>query len=124
MSVDDVRGKRQTADLFTTGSSSATPTLQLTTRLSNRSWLGDDEDDDDPFAEIDGELADQADLESNLARDKHARNAAEVTKLVDALQDASIGEEELIETCYQLVSVARPGTCHALTLRAACRSCT
>lgn len=27
-------------------------TLQLTTRLSNRSWFGDEDDEEDPFAEV------------------------------------------------------------------------
>lgn len=27
-------------------------TLQLNTRLSNKSWLGDEDDDEDPFAEV------------------------------------------------------------------------
>lgn len=88
-----------------------TPTLQLTTRLSNRSWLGDaDADEDDPFAEIDEEeFGDEADLEANVARDKHARMCSHIVELVEALKP-SAPEEELNEACEQLVSTTRGGT--------------
>ncbi|KAF8505364.1 hypothetical protein BU17DRAFT_101047 [Hysterangium stoloniferum] len=60
-------------------------TLQLTTRLSNKSWLGDElSDEEDPFAEID-EGFDEDDLEANVIRDKHARLCASVNHLIDEL---------------------------------------
>ena len=79
--------------------------LQLTTRLSNRSWLGDDiEDEDDPFAEIDEGLDAEADLEANVARDQHARMCAFVTDLVEALKPEQ-SEKELRHVCEQIDQV-------------------
>ncbi|KAJ4306275.1 Protein kinase of the Mitotic Exit Network [Collariella sp. IMI 366227] len=49
-------------------------------RLSNNSWLGDDEDEDDPFAMLDPGW-DEMDLEANIARDRHARLAERVALL-------------------------------------------
>ncbi|QRW20101.1 STE/STE11 kinase [Rhizoctonia solani] len=61
-------------------------TLQLNTRLSKRSWLGDENsDEEDPFAEID-EGFDEHDLETNLNRDRHARLTASVNNLIDKLE--------------------------------------
>ncbi|SPO40049.1 related to MAPKK kinase [Pseudozyma flocculosa] len=79
--------------------------LQLTTRLSQRSWLGDDRDDeDDPFAEIDEDLDAEADMEANVARDKHARMCTYVSDLVDSLSpDAP--DRELLRACEQIDEV-------------------
>ncbi|KAK4986455.1 Protein kinase of the Mitotic Exit Network [Elasticomyces elasticus] len=61
-------------------------TLMLTnSKLSNNSWLGDDEDDDDPFAELE-EGFDAMDLETNVARDKYARLCTLVEGLVGSLK--------------------------------------
>lgn len=80
-------------------------TLQLNTRLSNRSWLGDGESDqDDPFAEIDEDFEEEADLEANVARDKHARMCALIVELVEDLQPRT-SQDELIETCEQLIGI-------------------
>ncbi|CBQ68144.1 related to MAPKK kinase [Sporisorium reilianum SRZ2] len=80
-------------------------TLQLTARLSNRSWLRDDDaDEDDPFAEIDEGLNAEADLEANVARDQHARMCAFVTELVESL-DTRAGVEELLQVCEDIDQV-------------------
>ncbi|PWN48605.1 hypothetical protein IE53DRAFT_319044 [Violaceomyces palustris] len=80
-------------------------TLQLTARLSNRSWLGDDDrDEDDPFAEIDEGFEDEGDLEANVARDKHARLCAHVTELVEALKPDG-RENDLLNACEQIDAV-------------------
>ncbi|CDW98725.1 hypothetical protein [Sporisorium scitamineum] len=80
-------------------------TLQLTARLSNRSWLRDDDaDEDDPFAEIDEGLNTEADLEANVARDQHARICAFVTELVESL-DTRAGVEELLQVCEDIDQV-------------------
>lgn len=61
-------------------------TLKLmNSKLSNGSWLGDEEDEDDPFAQLEEEL-DEVDLESNVARDKHARLCTLVEGLVTDLK--------------------------------------
>ncbi|KAJ1029990.1 hypothetical protein NDA16_000903 [Ustilago loliicola] len=80
-------------------------TLQLTARLSNRSWMRDDEgDEDDPFAEIDEGLNAEADLEANVARDQHARMCAFVTELVESI-DTHAGVEELLQVCEDIDQV-------------------
>ncbi|KAJ9476452.1 Cell division control protein 15 [Pseudozyma hubeiensis] len=80
-------------------------TLQLTARLSNRSWLRDDDaDEDDPFAEIDEGFNAEADLEANVARDQHARMCAFVTELVESL-DTRAGVDELLQVCEDIDQV-------------------
>ncbi|KZV90279.1 hypothetical protein EXIGLDRAFT_837889 [Exidia glandulosa HHB12029] len=81
-----------------------TETLQLNTRLSNKSWLGDDDfDEEDPFAEIDEGFAEE-DLESNLVRDKYARLCSAVNQLVDELKpDAP--DFTLRDHCDQLLMI-------------------
>ena len=59
--------------------------LMLLSKLSNNSWLGDDEDEDDPFAMMDPGW-DEMDLEANIARDRHARLAEKVEELVRSLK--------------------------------------
>ncbi|KIM52300.1 hypothetical protein SCLCIDRAFT_1223881 [Scleroderma citrinum Foug A] len=78
-------------------------TLQLHTRLSNKSWLGDEDDEDDPFAEIDEGFAED-DLEANLQRDKHARLCSMVTQLIDELTP-SAPDFQLRDACDQLVNI-------------------
>ncbi|KAH9950642.1 kinase-like protein [Amylocystis lapponica] len=78
-------------------------TLQLNTRLSNKSWLGDEDDDEDPFAEIDEGFAEE-DLESNLQRDKYARLSSMVTELIDELTP-SAPDFQLRDACDQLLNV-------------------
>ncbi|KIJ62679.1 hypothetical protein HYDPIDRAFT_30272 [Hydnomerulius pinastri MD-312] len=78
-------------------------TLQLNTRLSNKSWLGDDSDEDDPFAEIDEGFAED-DLETNLQRDKHARLCSMVNQLIDELTP-SAPDFQLRDACDQLIGI-------------------
>ncbi|KAF4577422.1 hypothetical protein EYR36_005410 [Pleurotus pulmonarius] len=79
-------------------------TLQLNTRLSNKSWLGDeDSDEEDPFAEIDEGFAED-DLEANLQRDKHARLCNAVNQLIDELSP-SAPDFQLRDACDQLISI-------------------
>ncbi|TFK24391.1 Pkinase-domain-containing protein [Coprinopsis marcescibilis] len=78
-------------------------TLQLNTRLSNKSWFSDDHDEEDPFSEID-EGFDEDDLESNLQRDKYARLCNSVNQLIDELTP-SAPDFQLREACDQLLSI-------------------
>ncbi|KZS90479.1 hypothetical protein SISNIDRAFT_475331 [Sistotremastrum niveocremeum HHB9708] len=79
-------------------------TLQLNTRLSNKSWLGDDDDnEEDPFAEIDEGFVED-DLETNLNRDKHARLCASVNQLIDELVPKA-PDFNLRDTCDQLIAI-------------------
>ncbi|KAI0682393.1 kinase-like protein [Cytidiella melzeri] len=78
-------------------------TLQLNTRLSNRSWRGDEDEDEDPFAEIDEGFAEE-DLESNLQRDKYARLCNQVNQLIDELTP-SAPDFQLRDACDQLLNI-------------------
>ncbi|KAI7344003.1 hypothetical protein KC336_g22985, partial [Hortaea werneckii] len=77
--------------------------LKLVTSVS---WPpADDEDDseDDPFAALEEEL-DEVDLESNVARDKHARLCMLVENLVSELK-LSRPEDELIDIVDELLQI-------------------
>ncbi|KAJ5907875.1 Cytokinesis protein sepH [Penicillium taxi] len=78
-------------------------TLMLNTKLSNNSWLGDQDDDDDPFAQLE-EQFDEMDLEANIARDKYARLRNQVEVLVGSLK-TSQDEEVLAEISEQLLNI-------------------
>ncbi|GAP84605.1 putative STE STE11 CDC15 protein kinase [Rosellinia necatrix] len=78
-------------------------TLMVVSRLSNNSWLGDDEDEDDPFASMDPGW-DEMDLEANIARDRHARLAERVEELVRSLKSTEI-EEKLLELSGSLLEL-------------------
>ncbi|KAL8290145.1 hypothetical protein RQP46_003084 [Phenoliferia psychrophenolica] len=103
--------------------------LQLNTKLSSKSWvslspplpiqpqaadfiitmtkLGDeDSDEEDPFAEVEDEdgFDDDADLETNVARDKLARLASYVGELVDAIS-SDTDEYSLREASLELINV-------------------
>ena len=75
--------------------------LMLLSKLSNNSWLGDDEDEDDPFAMMEPGW-DEMDLAANLARDRHARLAEKVEELVRSLKTTE-GEDRLSELSEELV---------------------
>ncbi|KAI0472804.1 cell division control protein [Xylariaceae sp. FL0804] len=77
--------------------------LMVMSRLSNNSWLGDDEDEDDPFASMDPGW-DEMDLEANIARDRHARLAEKVEELVRSLK-FSEGEDKLLELAEDLLNL-------------------
>ncbi|KAL4249212.1 non-specific serine/threonine protein kinase [Abortiporus biennis] len=95
---DDVFGK-----LLNGSTSQKEQTLQLHTRLSNKSWLGDEDDEEDPFAEIDEGFAEE-DLEMNLQRDKYARLSNTVNQLIDELTP-SAPDFQLREACDQLLNI-------------------
>ncbi|KAI5117925.1 hypothetical protein M0805_002004 [Coniferiporia weirii] len=78
--------------------------LKLNTRLSSKSWLGDDDfDEEDPFAEIDEGFSED-DLEANLQRDKHARLCSLVNQMIDELTPAA-PDFQLRDACDQLVGI-------------------
>ncbi|CAJ0539035.1 Ff.00g068500.m01.CDS01 [Fusarium sp. VM40] len=75
--------------------------LMLMSRVSSNSWLGDDEDEYDPFASMDPGW-DEMDLEANIARDRHARLAGRVEDLVSSLKTTE-GEDTLVELSEDLI---------------------
>ncbi|KAL2016629.1 hypothetical protein VTK56DRAFT_3247 [Thermocarpiscus australiensis] len=75
----------------------------ILSRLSNNSWLGDDEDEDDPFAMMDPGW-DEMDLEANIARDRHARLAERVEELVRSMK-TSEPEDTLAELAEDLLAL-------------------
>lgn len=75
--------------------------MMLNSKLSNGSWLGDEEDEDDPFAQLE-EGFDAMDLETNVARDKHARLCTLVEGLVGSLK-LTQPEDILAEIVEQLM---------------------
>ncbi|KAF5018912.1 hypothetical protein F66182_9107 [Fusarium sp. NRRL 66182] len=77
--------------------------LMLMSRTSSNSWLGDDEDEDDPFASMDPGW-DEMDLEANIARDRHARLAERVEGLVRSLKTTE-GEDALCEFSEDLLAL-------------------
>ncbi|KAE8147123.1 cytokinesis protein sepH [Aspergillus avenaceus] len=100
----DILGADQvTLDRSESEGSSDQGTLMLNSRLSNNSWLGDQDDEDDPFAQLEEGL-DEVDLEANIARDKHARLRGQVEGLVSSLK-TSQDEEVLGEISEQLLAV-------------------
>ncbi|KAL8727390.1 MAG: hypothetical protein Q9166_006062 [cf. Caloplaca sp. 2 TL-2023] len=78
-------------------------TLMLNSKLSNNSWLGDEDDDDDPFAQLE-EGFDVMDLETNVARDKYASLCTQVEGLVGSLK-VSQAEDTLADFSEQLLEV-------------------
>jgi hypothetical protein len=76
--------------------------LMLLSKLSNNSWLGDDEDEDDPFASMEPGW-DEMNLEANIARDRHARLCERVEELVRSLK-SSESDDRLAELSEDLVS--------------------
>ncbi|KKK13913.1 hypothetical protein P175DRAFT_0467267 [Aspergillus ochraceoroseus IBT 24754] len=92
-----------TLDKSDSDESSEKSTLMLNSKLSNNSWLGDQDDEDDPFAQLEEGL-DEMDLEANIARDKYARLRNQVEGLVDSLK-TSQDEEVLGEIAQQLLAI-------------------
>ena len=77
-------------------------TLMLNSKLSNSSWLGDGDEDEDVFAQLEENLP-QPDLESNIARDKQARLRTEVEALVDQLKVLQ-DEDALLQISEELMA--------------------
>lgn len=86
-----------------TDAGSGQSTLMLNSKLSNNSWLGDQDDEDDPFAQLE-EGFDEMDLETNIARDKHARLRNQVEGLVSSLK-TSQDEDVLADISDQLLTI-------------------
>lgn len=76
--------------------------LMLNSKLSNNAWLGDQDDEDDPFAQLE-EGFDEMDLEANIQRDKNARLRSQVAGLVGSLK-TSQDEDVLAEISEQLLA--------------------
>jgi hypothetical protein len=74
-------------------------------KLSNNSWLGDEEDEDDPFASLEQGF-DEMDLQANIARDKHARLSMLIESLVSSLKTTQ-AEDILSDVSEQLVKLLR-----------------
>ena len=90
------------------GSEDGVGALMLHSKLSNNSWLGDEDDEDDPFASLEQGF-DEMDLQANIARDKHARLCTLVEGLVSSLKVRE--EEDVLEDISgQLV---RPSDLHS-----------
>ncbi|KAJ5745429.1 hypothetical protein N7520_010611 [Penicillium odoratum] len=99
----DILGAEQVGlDTEERDDSSDRSTLMLNSKLSNNSWLGDQDDDDDPFAQLE-EGFDEMDLEANIARDKYARLRNQVEGLVGSLK-TSQDEEVLADISEQLLT--------------------
>jgi len=77
--------------------------LMLHSKLSNNSWLGDEDDEDDPFASLEQGF-DEMDLQANIARDKHARLCTLVEGLVSSLKTTQ-AEEILDDLSEQLLDI-------------------
>ncbi|KAF7946748.1 hypothetical protein EAE96_009733 [Botrytis aclada] len=77
--------------------------LMINSKFSHNSWLGDEDDEDDPFASLEQGF-DEMDLQANIARDKHARLCASVEGLVSSLK-ATQAEHVLSELSEQLLDV-------------------
>ncbi|KAI9706280.1 MAG: hypothetical protein M1820_004855 [Bogoriella megaspora] len=93
------------------GSSEHGAQAMLSSRLSNKSWLGDEEEeDDDPFAMLE-ETFDEPDLELNVARDKHARLCMFVDSLIGSLKTSQTPDmldditEQLVQTLSEYPDV-------------------
>lgn len=81
----------------------AEATFMLTSKLSNNSWLGDEDDDDDPFALLE-ENFDEMDLNANVARDRYARLCTQVEGLVGSLK-ISQADNMLADISEQLLEI-------------------
>ncbi|KAH1581865.1 hypothetical protein KXX21_008462 [Aspergillus fumigatus] len=100
----DILGPEEVAlDKPDSDGSSDRSTLMLNSRHSNNSWLGDQDDEDDPFAQLEEGL-DEMDLEANIARDKYARLRGQVEGLVSSLK-TSQDEDVLEDISEQLLTI-------------------
>ena len=73
----------------------------LMSKVSSTSWLGDDDDEDDPFASMDPGW-DEVDLQVNIARDRHARLVEKVEDVVRSLKTTD-DQDTLVELSEELV---------------------
>ncbi|QYS97640.1 Protein kinase [Trichoderma simmonsii] len=77
--------------------------LMLLSRMSGNSWLGDDDDEDDPFASMDPGW-DEMDMDAKIARDRHARLAEKIEELVGSLKTTE-GEDILADLSEHLLGL-------------------
>ena len=75
----------------------------LNSKMSGHSWLGEDDEDDDPFAELEEDL-DEMDMQTKVARDKHVRLCTLVESLVGSLK-TSQPDDLLADVSEQLMQV-------------------
>lgn len=99
---DDISGR----DESDRSSDDGAGALMLHSKLSNNSWLGDEDDEDDPFASLEQGF-DEMDLQANIARDKHARLCTLVEGLVSSLKTTQ-AEDILSDLSEQLVGPKSP----------------
>ncbi|BFZ61723.1 Protein kinase of the Mitotic Exit Network [Saitoella coloradoensis] len=90
-------------DSFRKVTSSDKEDLKLLTKLSDKSRLGDNTDEDDPFAEIDEEL-DAMSLDANIARDKYAKLCSRIEQLTVSLRTDE-AELVLVAICEELLGI-------------------
>lgn len=101
---DDFLGNDVVLPLPDSDSSSDPSTLMmLSSKLSNFSASIDDEEEDDPFAQLEEDF-DEMDLDANVKRDRHARLCTLVESLVGNLK-TSQPEDVLADISEQLVSL-------------------
>ena len=84
---------------------SSRDSLLLTSKITSLSWLGEGEEDDDPFASLEEGLP-EMDLETNIARDRHARWKQDVEEYVKQLKisqddDALLQLSEELMNCFE-----------------------
>lgn len=84
------------------GSEDGNSNLMFLSKLSNNSWLGDEDDEDDPFASMEPGW-DEMNLDANIARDRQARLAERVEELVRSLKTTE-GDDNLLILSENLVS--------------------
>jgi len=75
----------------------------LNSKFSVSSWPGEDDDDDDPFAQLE-ENFDEMDLETKVARDKHVRLCSLVESLIGSMK-ISQPEDVLADISEQLMQI-------------------
>ncbi|KAH0543610.1 hypothetical protein FGG08_002048 [Glutinoglossum americanum] len=101
----DIFGKEDGIPEVESDSGSEHGTLMLNSKLSNNSWkLGDEDDEDDPFAQLEEGFDGMGDLDANIARDKHARLCTQVESLVSSLK-TSQPDDTLAELSEQLMEI-------------------
>lgn len=88
---------------FDNDTSSESDPFTFNSKISGRSWLGDDGEEDDPFASLEEGLP-EGDLESNIARDKHARMRNDVEALVGQLKIIRDEDDSLFQISEELMA--------------------